>query len=102
MNHDIINQGVIQMINLLNTKYTIVNGKENFILEEVEYLFTEYFLDYDYILGDYAYNKLRLKGFNESSKKNAKKINDIKYLDKYIKEYCAYGAKTFLLKKENI
>ena len=73
MNHDIINQGVIQMINLLNTKYTIVNGKENFILEEVEYLFTEYFLDYDYILGDYAYNKLRLKGFNESSKKMQKK-----------------------------
>ena len=51
------------MVTLLNTKYTIVNGKENFILEEVEHLFTEYFLDYDYILGDYAYNKLRLKGF---------------------------------------
>ena len=26
--------------------------------------------------------------------------NDIKYLERYIKEYCSIGAKTFLLKKE--
>ena len=25
--------------------------------------FTDYFYDFDYILGDYAYGKLRLKGF---------------------------------------
>ena len=87
------------MIELLDTNYKIVKGKENFNLSDIETLFTEYFLEYDYILGDYAYTKLRLKGFNVSNKKTTKKINDIKYLDNYIKDYCAYGAKTFLLKK---
>ena len=30
---------------------------------------------------------------------NATKVNDIKTLDDYIENYCAYGAKWFLLKK---
>ena len=49
--------------------------------------------------GDYAYNKLRLKGFCNFKNKNRKEINDIKNLDSYIKNYCAYGSKWFLLKK---
>lgn len=60
---------------------------------------TDYFDDYDYVFGDYAYEKLRLKGYYDSKNKKAKKINDIKYLDDYIKNYCSYGAKTFLIKK---
>ena len=51
---------------------------------------TDYFEPYDYIFGDYAYEKVRLKGFYESNNKNANKINDIKSLDDYIfrvKEY---------------
>ena len=43
--------------------------------------------------------KVRLKGFNDSKNKNAKKINDIKYLDDYITNYCSLGAKVFLIKK---
>ena len=30
---------------------------------------------------------------------NNNKINDIKYMDDYIKNYCSYGSKIFLLKK---
>ena len=41
-----------------------------------------------------------VKGFYDSNNKKAKKLNDIKYLEDYIKEYCSPGAKTFLLKKE--
>ena len=86
-----------------NKEYDVVrNYRDALNVSDLEGKITDYFDSFDYILGDYAYGKVRLKGFNESSKKNAKKINDIKYLDKYIKEYCAYGAKTFLLKKENL
>jgi uncharacterized protein YutD len=59
----------------------------------------DYFDDYDYIFGDYAYEKLRLKGYYDSTNKKAKKINDIKYVDDYIKNYCSFGAKIFLIKK---
>ena len=83
-----------------NQKYELVEGKEQEIdKEELIEKVTDYFDNYDYIFGDYAYDKVRLKGFNDSKNKNVNKINDIKYLDEYKKEYCSYGAKMFLLKK---
>lgn len=83
-----------------NKTYELIkNYKECFDEEEVIDLCTEYFAEFDYILGDYAYDKLRLKGFYESNNKKASKINDIKGVDNYIENYCVYGAKYFLLKK---
>lgn len=62
---------------------------------------TDYYKDFDYIVGDWAYGKLRLKGFNNKSNKYFKKINDIDLLDDYINNYCAYGCRWFLLEKIN-
>ncbi|HIT36941.1 MAG TPA: YutD family protein [Candidatus Onthousia faecipullorum] len=89
------------MYNLLDNNYKITKGKENFDYEEVKSLFTDYFKDYDYVLGDYSYGRIRLKGFYDSNNKKVRKLNDIKYLDNYIKDYCSPGARIFLLKKEN-
>ena len=87
------------MYTLLETDYKIIKGKENCDYDVTKDLFTEYFLEFDYVFGDYSYGKLRLKGFYDSDNKKVRKINDIKILDKYIVEYCAPGSKTFLLKK---
>lgn len=87
-------------VELLNTKYEIEKDEHNiFNHEEVTELFTDYFLPYDYVLGDYAYGKLRLKGFYDAKNKKATKINNFEYIEKYIKEYCAYQCKYFILKK---
>ena len=58
---------------------------------------TDYFEKYDYIMGDYAYDKVRLKGYFDSKNKNVTKINDIKTMDDYIENYCQTGAKIFVL-----
>lgn len=87
------------MYNFLDNNYEVIKGNDNFDYEEIKYLFTDYFLDYDYVFGDYSYGKLRLKGFYNSDNKNVKKLNDIKFLDEYINNYCSLGAKVFLLKK---
>ena len=80
--------------------YEVIRNDQECLDESlIEEKLTDYFDPYDYIFGDYAYEKVRLKGFYESDNKNANKINDIKYLDDYIKNYCSYGSKTFLLKK---
>ncbi len=87
-------------IKIDSNKYTLVRN-DNDCFNEEEFLekVTDYFYDYDYIFGDYSYEKMRLKGYYDSSNKKAKKINDIKYLEEYISNYCSYGSKTFLLKK---
>ena len=43
---------------------------------------------------------MRLKGFYESKNKLTKKINDIKYLDDYLKDFCACQCPYFLIKKQ--
>ena len=87
------------MIEFFDNKYEVIIGKENFNKETVENLLTDYFEPNDYIFGDYAYDKLRLKGYYDSNNRSKKEINDIKGLDDYIKNYCAYGCRYFLLKK---
>ena len=67
--------------------------------EELQEKFTDYFYEFDYIVGDYAYSKLRLKGFNDKENKNYKPINDIKTVEDYIKNHCAYECRYFILKK---
>ena len=61
---------------------------------------TDYFNDFDYILGDYAYGKLRLKGFYRSDNKNVKDYNNYSKIKEYISEYCSYGCHYFILEKE--
>lgn len=91
----------MKKIVLNETEYEIVeNYKDCFDFEEIEQLFTEYFYNYDYILGDFAYNKLRLKGFYESNNKNVKKYNDIKYYKTYLENFCATDCSYFLIKKK--
>ena len=88
------------MISVGDFKYKIIeNYRECFDKEEFESLFTEYFFEYDYIVGDYAYNKLRLKGFYKDNNKKSKDLNKISNKDKYIKDNCAYQCKYFVLEK---
>ena len=67
-------------------------------MEELKNKYTDYFIDYDYILGDYAYNKLRLKGFCDKINKKFNNINDINTKDEYLKDLCAYQCNYFLIK----
>lgn len=80
-------------------EYELVRNDNNCFDESVLEKITDYFYPYDYIMGDYAYDKVRFKGYYDSKNKKAKKINDIKFMDDYIEKYCSYGSKVFLLKK---
>lgn len=77
----------------------ISNYKEGFVEEEVFSKLTDYFNSFDYVVGDWAYGKLRLKGFYNKDNKSCKKYNNIERLDNYIKKQCAYECKYFVLKK---
>lgn len=86
---------------LNNNKYKIIkNYRDAYVEEALTNLFTDYFYDYDYVVGDWAYGKLRLKGFYKDDNKKVKQLNNIKYVDEYIKNNCAYDCKYFILEKE--
>lgn len=90
----------MKTIEINGVTYEIVRNDDNCIDKEVlAEKITDYFDPYDYIMGDYAYDKVRLKGYYEANNKKASNINTIKKLDDYVKNYCSFGAKIFLLKK---
>lgn len=85
---------------LENNNYELIkNYKDAFNYDEISNLYTDYFYSYDYILGDYAYNKLRLKGFCNEENPIFNDINDYSIIDNYIKENCAYDCKYFIIKR---
>ena len=87
-------------IQLENNYYEVLENKNNCLdLELLKEKYTDYFEDYDYILGDYAYNKLRLKGFCDKKNKKFNSINDISKKEKYLINQCAYECNYFLIKK---
>lgn len=89
-----------KIVKIENINYEIItNYRDAFNEEEFKNKCTEYFYDYDYVVGDISYEKLRLKGFYEDNNKKASKINKIGLLDDYLKNNCAYGCKYYVAKK---
>lgn len=83
-----------------NHKYLLEkNINDCFNYEETKSLATDYFEEFDFIFGDYSYDKLRLKGFCKKKNKRWNEINDIETIEDYILNYCSYKANYFLLKK---
>lgn len=88
----------MEIIEVNNKKYQVLrNVRDAIELEELSSKLTDYFDEFDYIVGDIAYSKLRLKGFNSKTNKNFKPMNDVDQVDEYIKTQCAYGCKWFII-----
>jgi len=86
---------------LQDMEYDIIKEYKEGIVQEDELIekFTDYFKEYDYVVGDYAYGKLRLKGFYDENNKKKKDINDYSKVEDYIGNYCAFNCSYFILKK---
>ncbi|MHA0858152.1 YutD family protein [Paenibacillus sp. CMAA1364] len=54
---------------------------------------------YDYIIGDWGYSQLRLKGFYKDSHPKATKESAFSSMVDYINEYCNFGCAYFVLQK---
>lgn len=84
-----------------NISYEVIkNYRDAFNEEEFVSKCTDYFYDYDYIVGDIAYGKLRLKGFYDSNNKKVNKINNYNNVEEYLKNSCAVDCRHFIVKKE--
>lgn len=83
-----------------DNKYELIkNYKDGYNQEELENKLTEYFDNYDYILGDWAYGKLRLKGFCNKNNSLYNEINDYNNLENYLQNNCAYECRYFVIER---
>lgn len=88
-------------ITINNINYEIIENNGDAIdIDLLAEKITDYFDGYDYIVGDWAYSKLRLKGFYDSKNKNCKKFNDIANIKDYLDNKCAYGCRWFSIKRK--
>ena len=87
-----------------NKEYEVVENYKEALSSDLnlDEIVTDYYDNFDYIVGDFAYWKVRLKGFYEENNKLVKSYNNIKDVKDYINNNCAYGCKYFILKKKDI
>lgn len=88
------------MIRIHSHTYELVTNYKNGWNQEV---FRERYSDilskYDYIVGDWGYGQLRLKGFFTDRNPKAKRDSRISQLEEYLHEYCNFGCAYFVLRK---
>lgn len=88
------------MIEINGRKYELIeNIKEGFQEEAVNERYSDILKKYDYIVGDWGYNQLRLKGFYRRDHGKASYDSRIDMLEDYLYEYCNFGCAYFVLKK---
>lgn len=91
----------MKIIHIDNLDYEVVDEFKNALdEEELKNIFTDYFYAFDYVLGDYSYNKLRLKGFYKADNKKVQEYNNVDKYKNYLEDFCASECPYFLLKKQ--
>lgn len=93
-------EGGVTLINIEGFEYELIEDYKDAFQEEV---FKERYSDilarYDYIVGDWGYSQLRLKGFFDDKNQKATFDTKISTLQDYLYEYCNFGCAYFVLRK---
>ncbi|WP_453994094.1 YutD family protein [Bacillus nitroreducens] len=88
------------MITINNSTYELVDElKGGFNEEAFRARYSDILAKYDYIVGDWGYEQLRLKGFFDDKNQKASFDTKISTLSEYLYEYCNFGCAYFVLKK---
>lgn len=81
-------------------EYLLVkNHREAFDAERLGERFSDVLSKYDYIVGDWGYDQLRLKGFFNESNRKAAPEQRIDTLEDYLYEYCNFGCAYFVIER---
>lgn len=88
------------MIRVQGQSYELLqNFRDGWNPDTFKARYNEILNKFDYLVGDWGYGQLRLKGFFEDDFPKSTFDNRISFLDEYILEYCNFGCPYFVLKK---
>jgi uncharacterized protein YutD len=88
------------MIELNGKHYDLIeNFRDGFQEEAVKERFADILGKYDYIVGDWGYDQLRMKGFYQDRNRKAPIDAKISTVHDYLLEHCNFGCAYFVLKR---
>ena len=88
------------LIHIGGKSYEIVQENRNgWNPEAFRDRYSEVLERYDFIVGDWGYSQLRLKGFFRDNHQKATKESNFSGMPDYINEYCNFGCAYFILEK---
>ena len=88
------------IVSVDGAKFKIVEDPDDsFDAKRFKERYTDLFEKFDYIVGDMAYDKLRLRGFYEDDVKAVPVDMHISSLEDYLLEYCNFGVVYYVLKR---
>lgn len=88
------------MVCINNSCYELIEEhRDGFDEEAFRARFSDVLVRYDYIVGDWGYNQLRLKGFYDDHNPKATFDTKISTLKEYLYEYCNFGCAYIVMKK---
>jgi len=76
-----------------------IDHREGFDAEALAGRYTSILSKYDYIVGDWGYDQLRLKGFYRNNNSKVAQDKKISFLEDYLYEYCNFGCAYFVIEK---
>jgi len=92
--------GVRHLYHVGGNVYELVKDNKNgWNLEVFRNRFSEVLDRYDYVVGDWGYSQLRLRGFFKEGNPRSTKDSVISGFEDYINEYCNFGCAYFILEK---
>lgn len=88
------------MIRVQGVSFEVIeNVKDGWKEEDFKARYSDVLNKYDYIVGDWGYSQLRLRGFFSDDNKKATYDTKISTLPEYLYEYCNFGCAYFVLKR---
>ncbi|HSH24000.1 MAG TPA: YutD-like domain-containing protein [Massilibacterium sp.] len=88
------------MVQVGNQYYELIeNVKDGYNEEAFLERYSEILNKYDFIVGDWGYSQLRLRGFYDDRNNRSTYDTKISTLEEYVYEYCNFGCSYFVLKK---
>ncbi|RAV06297.1 YutD-like domain-containing protein [Paenibacillus sp. YN15] len=82
-----------------NTYSLVLDHKNGWNYEVFRDRYSEVLDRYDFIVGDWGYNQLRLRGFFKEPNNKGSKDSSIALLHDYLNEYCNFGCAYFIIEK---
>lgn len=94
---EIVMQSDTQMLIDGHPYVLVKNYRDGFRTDKLKERFSQILTKYDYIVGDWGYDQLRLRGFYESESKKGTPSQNIDRLMDYLYENCNFGCAYFVL-----